>query len=102
MFEENEDEITDLYKNRPEDDVMPDAEKAICFNHTNYCEQWMLPNEEDTTWTDEMEQEYIKIHGPDPYGFGGLGGMGAPPSFGADDIEEEDLDAEEPEAKDEL
>ncbi|CAG4963639.1 unnamed protein product [Colias eurytheme] len=71
MFEENEDEITDLYKNRPEDDVMPDAEKEICFKHTNYCEDWMLPNEEDTTWTAEMEAEYTKVHGADPYGFGG-------------------------------
>jgi hypothetical protein len=35
MFEENEDEITDLYKNRPEDDVMPNAEREVsnAFNH---------------------------------------------------------------------
>ncbi|XP_072937792.1 protein seele [Epargyreus clarus] len=72
MFEENEEEITDLYKNRPEDDVMPNAEADICFKHTKYCENWMLPNEEDTTWTKEMEAEYVKVHGPDPYGFGGL------------------------------
>ncbi|XP_026490657.1 protein seele [Vanessa tameamea] len=72
MFEDNEDEITDLYKNRPEDDVMPDAEREICFNHAKYCEEWMLPNEEDTTWTPEMEAEYVKVHGPDPYGFGGM------------------------------
>nr|XP_032525245.1 protein seele-like [Danaus plexippus plexippus] len=30
MFEDNEEEITDLYKNRPEDDVMPDAEREVC------------------------------------------------------------------------
>lgn len=29
MFEDNEDEITDLYKKRPHDDVMPDAEKEV-------------------------------------------------------------------------
>lgn len=33
----------------------------ICFNHTKYCEEWMLPNEEDTTWTPEMEAEYVKV-----------------------------------------
>ena len=31
MFEENEDEITDLYKNRPEDDIMPDAEREVSY-----------------------------------------------------------------------
>ncbi|KAJ8704444.1 hypothetical protein PYW07_011632 [Mythimna separata] len=72
MFEENEDEITSLYKNRPDDDIMPDAEREICFNHAQYCEEWMLPTDEDTTWTQEMEAEYVKVHGPDPYGFGGL------------------------------
>ncbi|XP_049882869.1 protein seele [Pectinophora gossypiella] len=72
MFEENEDEITDLYKNRPHDDIMPDAETEICFKHTSYCEEWMIPTEKDTTWTQEMEAEYVKIHGPDPYGFGGM------------------------------
>ncbi|CAH0404347.1 unnamed protein product [Chilo suppressalis] len=103
MFEENEDEITDLYKNRPEDDVMPDAEKEICYKHTNYCEDWMIPNKEDTTWTEQMESEYVKIHGPDPYGFGGFGAGGGAPSFGADDIEEEDLEEDDmPEPKDEL
>ena len=29
MFEENEDEITSLYKNRPDDDIMPDAEREV-------------------------------------------------------------------------
>ncbi|KAJ0170356.1 hypothetical protein K1T71_014284 [Dendrolimus kikuchii] len=72
MFEENEEEITSLYVKRPEDDVMPDALQEICFKHTKYCEDWMLANAEDTTWTSEMEAEYVKIHGPDPYGFGGL------------------------------
>ncbi|KPJ10642.1 Protein canopy-1 [Papilio machaon] len=71
MFEDSEDEITSLYQRRPHDDIMPDAEHAICFNHTKYCEPWMLPTSEDTTWTPEMEAEYVKIHGPDPYGFGG-------------------------------
>ncbi|XP_013185568.2 protein seele [Amyelois transitella] len=93
MFEENEDEITDLYKNRPEDDVMPDAEREICFKHAQYCEDWMLPTDEDTTWTREMEEEYVKIHGPDPYGFGGF----APPTPDLGDIadDEEELPAEE-------
>ncbi|CAH4029467.1 protein seele [Pieris brassicae] len=86
MFEENEDEITDLYKKRPHDDIMPDAEKEICFKHTNFCETWMLPNAEDTTWTAEMEKEYTKIHGSDPYGFGGGLGM-QPPSQEVDDDE---------------
>ncbi|XP_028043037.1 protein seele [Bombyx mandarina] len=72
MFEDNEDEITSLYVKRPDDDVMPDAEREICFNHAKYCEEWMLPTEEDTTWTREMEEEYVKVHGPDPYGFGGV------------------------------
>ncbi|KAI8441254.1 hypothetical protein MSG28_014895 [Choristoneura fumiferana] len=104
MFEENEDEITSLYKHRPHDDVMPDALGEICFKHTKYCEDWMLPNEEDTTWTEEMEREYIKVHGPDPYGFGGgLGGMGmgGMPSVPADDGEEFQEDEPE-EIKDEL
>ncbi|XP_063835918.1 protein seele [Ostrinia nubilalis] len=83
MFEANEDEITDLYKNRPEDDVMPDAEKEICFKQAGYCEDWMLPTEEDTTWTEEMEREYVKVHGPDPYGFSSFGaGVGGPGGLG--------------------
>ncbi|XP_053621565.1 protein seele [Plodia interpunctella] len=103
MFEENEDEITDLYKKRPHDDVMPDAEREICFKHAQYCEEWMLPTEEDTTWTREMEEEYVKIHGPDPYGFGGF----APPPAPIGDLEDEDLGAEEniqaePQDKEEL
>ncbi|VVD04935.1 protein seele [Leptidea sinapis] len=104
MFEENEDEITDLYKNRPEDDVMPDAERDICFKQTNYCEEWMLPNEKDTTWTPEMEAEYVKIHGPDPYGFGG---MPQPPMGGGEVDDDEgyadsDENVEEEEPREEL
>lgn len=112
MFEDNEDEITDLYKNRPEDDVMPNAEREICFDHAKYCEEWMLPNDEDTTWTPEMEAEYVKVHGPDPYGFGGMPQtqfhQQASDSDGYDDADddEEELDAEdtpeEPLAKEEL
>ncbi|XP_059062543.1 protein seele [Achroia grisella] len=105
MFEENEDEITDLYKNRPEDDVMPDAEREICFNHAEYCEEWMLPNEEDTTWTEEMEREYVKVHGPDPYGFGGLP-QPPPEAFEDDDdietIPDDGQDEEVLDPKDEL
>ncbi|XP_034838482.1 protein seele [Maniola hyperantus] len=102
MFEDNEDEITDLYKKRPDDDIMPDAEREICFNHAKYCEEWMLPNEQDTTWTPEMEAEYVKVHGPDPYGFGG--GMQQPMQTevtddeGYDDLDE---DVEEIPAEDE-
>ncbi|XP_063631581.1 protein seele [Cydia splendana] len=112
MFEENEDEITSLYKHRPHDDVMPDALNEICFKHTKYCEDWMLPTEEDTTWTEEMEREYIKIHGPDPYGFnmGGMGGMGGMGMGGApempdglgDELPEDLEDLPEEEVKDEL
>ncbi|XP_026316313.1 protein seele [Hyposmocoma kahamanoa] len=105
MFEANEDEITDLYKNRPHDDIMPDAEREICFKHTQYCEEWMLPTEEDTTWTPEMEAEYVKVHGPDPYGFGNF----APPAqqmmpdLADDEDDSEDIPAEEEqELKDEL
>ncbi|CAK1593599.1 unnamed protein product [Parnassius mnemosyne] len=92
MFEENEDEITQLYKERPHDDIMPDAERAICFNHTKYCEEWMLPTEEDTTWTAEMEAEYVKIHGPDPYGFGGLPQQQMMPEMVHDADEPEEVD----------
>ncbi|KAJ2938379.1 hypothetical protein O0L34_g13304 [Tuta absoluta] len=103
MFEDNEDEITDLYKKRPHDDVMPDALNEICFRHAGYCEDWMLPDEKDTTWTPEMESEYIKIHGPDPYGFGAFGGQpgGMPPAdFATGEEGEEDL--EEDDGRDEL
>lgn len=108
MFEENEDEITSLYKNRPHDDIMPDAEQEICFKHAKYCEDWMLPNEEDTTWTTEMEAEYVKVHGPDPYGFGGLPPQSQMPDVSDDygDNEEfipEDADFDAPaDTKDEL
>ncbi|OWR44955.1 canopy-1 like protein [Danaus plexippus plexippus] len=106
MFEDNEEEITDLYKNRPEDDVMPDAEREICFDHAKYCEEWMLPTEEDTTWTPEMEAEYVKVHGPDPYGFGGPAGL--PQQTFAGDVSDEGYDdndgedTEPSEVKDEL
>ncbi|CAH0599915.1 unnamed protein product [Chrysodeixis includens] len=107
MFEENEDEITSLYKNRPDDDIMPDALQEICFKHAKYCEDWMLPNEEDTTWTTEMEAEYVKVHGPDPYGFGGLPAQPPMPDvsedYGDDEEEIPDDDFDAPaEAKDEL
>ncbi|GBP34343.1 Protein seele [Eumeta japonica] len=93
IFEENEEEILSLYKNRPEDDVMPDAEQEICFKHAKYCEDWMLATEEDTTWTKEMEEEYIKIHGPDPYGFGGMGGMSMqPPPQDEPEVDYDDID----------
>ncbi|XP_068622375.1 protein seele [Battus philenor] len=88
MFEDNEDEITELYRTRPHDDVMPDAERAICFEHTGYCEPWMVPDERDTTWTSEMEAEYVKVHGPDPYGFGGLPAAAAPDTSGAPTADE--------------
>ncbi|XP_052743037.1 protein seele [Bicyclus anynana] len=102
MFEDNEDEITELYKTRPDDDIMPDAEREICFNAAQYCEEWMLPNATDTTWTAEMEDAYTKIHGPDPYGFG-MNTQTRPEvtdSEGYDDSDE-DEDVEELNAEDE-
>lgn len=109
MFEDNEDEITDLYKNRPEDDIMPDAERQICFKHAKYCEEWMLPNAEDTTWTPEMEAEYVKVHGPDPYGFGGgmpqqsmMPDIEDSEGYDEEDIEELDAEEQEPAVKEEL
>ncbi|PZC71753.1 hypothetical protein B5X24_HaOG212557 [Helicoverpa armigera] len=106
MFEENEDEITTLYKERPHDDIMPDAEREICFNTAKYCEEWMLPNDEDTTWTQEMEREYVKVHGPDPYGFGGLPPQSEMPDFSKDydDTEQQtdEIDLQAENDKDEL
>ncbi|XP_022816808.1 protein canopy-1 [Spodoptera litura] len=76
----------------------------ICFNHAQYCEEWMLPTEEDTTWTHEMEAEYVKVHGPDPYGFGGLPPQSQMPDVSADyddeDAQGDDFDI--PAEKDEL
>lgn len=95
MFEDNEEEILSMYKNRPHDDEMPDAQTDICFKHAGFCEDWMLPNEEDTTWTPQMEAEYVKIHGPDPYGFGM-----APPAMPAPVEEEYDEEMSRHEAED--
>lgn len=102
MFEENEEEITSLYVKRPEDDVMPDALQEICFKHTKYCEDWMMADEEDTTWTPEMEAEYVKIHGPDPYGFGGLPQQSQMPDVSQeyDDMPENSDDFHLPEEED--
>lgn len=77
IFEENEDEIISVYKDRPDDDIMPeDATQRVCFKHAKFCEDWMFPDETDTTWTAEMQRQYTEIHGPDPYGFDSFGGPG--------------------------
>ncbi|KAF9420677.1 hypothetical protein HW555_003224, partial [Spodoptera exigua] len=80
-------------------------QEKICFNHAQYCEEWMLPTEEDTTWTHEMEAEYVKVHGPDPYGFGGLPPQTSMPDVSEDyddDVQAQSDDFDIPAEKDEL